>query len=53
MNIGKMSTEQMLKMERAIRREIELENGMRINHKRVHQSKKTYNRKRNKRFDWD
>jgi len=53
MKIGTLSVERMLKMEAAIRREIELESGMRINHKRVHKSKKTYTRKGNhtNRFD--
>lgn len=43
--IGKVSTEQMLKMDRAISREIELSDGMRINHHRVVASKKSYTRK--------
>lgn len=43
--IGTVNTNQMLTMERAIRREIELDNGLRINYKRVQKSKKTYTRK--------
>lgn len=43
--IGTLSVNQQLTMERAIRREIELENGLRINYKRVEKSKKTYTRK--------
>ena len=42
-----------MKMNRAISREIELENNMRINHQRVHKSKKTYSRKNNKKINWD
>jgi len=51
--IGTLTVQGMLKMEAAIRREIELETGMRINHHRVQKSKKTYTRKNKhcKRFD--
>jgi hypothetical protein len=44
-NIGRVSSEQMLKIDRAISREIEMSNGLRINHHRVVRSKKTYTRK--------
>jgi len=43
--IGKATTDMMLKMDRAIRREEEIQNGLRINHHKVIASKKTYNRK--------
>lgn len=43
-----ITVEQQMKMNRAISREIELENNMRINHNRVHKSKKAYNRKESK-----
>ncbi len=46
----KITKEQMLKMERAISRNIELENGLRINHHKVHKSKKSYNRQENKKL---
>jgi len=46
----KITREQVLKMERAISRNIELENGMRINHHKVHKSKKAYNRQENKKL---
>ena len=41
----KIVKEQILKIERAISRNEELANGNRINHARVHKSKKTYSRK--------
>jgi hypothetical protein len=46
----KITKEQLLTMERKARREAELEVG-RINYKRVHKSKKTYNRQKAKK-DW-
>lgn len=45
-----ITKEQMLKMERAISRTIEIESGMRINHNKVHKSKKSYNRQENKKL---
>jgi hypothetical protein len=48
-----ITVEQQMKMNRAISREIELENNMRIAHNKVHTSKKTYNRKNNKKINWD
>lgn len=48
----KISVEQFMKMNRAISREIELENNLRINHHKVHKSEKTYNRQKSKRFEW-
>ena len=53
MNIGKVSKEQMLIMDRAISRENEIQSGMRINHHRVHKSKKAYDRKRDRKINWD
>lgn len=41
----KVSKEQLLTMDRAISRSIELENGMRLNHHKVHKNKKAYSRK--------
>ncbi len=46
----KITKEQVLTMERAISRNIELENGLRINHHKVHKSKKAYNRQDNKKI---
>ena len=46
----KITKEQMLKMERAISRTIEIESGMRINHNKVHKSKKSYNRQESKKL---
>lgn len=43
--VGTLSTENILKMEAKIRRDEEIQNGMRINHHRVFKSKKTYSRK--------
>jgi hypothetical protein len=48
MKTTKITKEQVLKIERAISRNIELENGLRLNHNRVHKSKKSYNRQENK-----
>ncbi len=45
---SKISSEQLLTIDRAISRKIEMESGMRINHHRVFKSKKTYSRKGNK-----
>ena len=49
----KITKEQMLVMNRKISRDIELENNLRINHNNVHTSKKSYNRKRDKKINWD
>ena len=46
----KITKEQILKMERAISRKIELENNMRINYNKVHKSKKAYNRQESKKI---
>lgn len=46
----KITKEQILTMERATSRMIELENNLRINHHRVHKSKKTYSRQENKKI---
>jgi hypothetical protein len=46
----KITKEQILTMERATSRNIELENNLRINHHRVHKSKKTYSRQENKKI---
>lgn len=50
--VGKLQKEEMLIMDRAISREIELDNGLRINHHRVHMSKKTYNRTQKHKQIW-
>lgn len=44
----KITSEQLLTIDRAISRNIEIESGLRINHHRVFKSKKTYSRKGNK-----
>lgn len=49
----KITTEQIMVMNRKISRDIELENNLRINHHKVHKSKKAYNRKDNKKINWD
>lgn len=41
----KITKEDIYKMHRIVNRNEEIQNGLRINHKRVHKSKKTYNRK--------
>ena len=45
MKIGTLTVENILKMEAKIRRDEEIQLGMRINHHRVERSKKTYTRK--------
>jgi len=47
----KISKEQILIMERKVRRDEEIQNQTRVNYKNVHKSKKTYTRKGNK--DWE
>lgn len=47
----KITKEDIYKMERKARREAEIAQG-RINHKRVHKSKKAYNRQKDKNFEW-
>lgn len=42
----KISKEQILKMDRKASRDIELENNLRMNHHKVHRSKKAYTRKK-------
>lgn len=49
----KITTEQIMVMNRKISRDIELENNLRINHNKVHKSKKAYNRKESKKINWD
>jgi len=49
----KITTEQIMVMNRKISRDIELENNLRINHHKVHKSKKAYNRKESKKINWD
>ena len=46
----KITKEQMLKIERAARREAEIEFGLRVNHHKVHKSKKAYNRQESKKL---
>lgn len=45
MKIGTLTVEAILKMEAKIRRDEEIQTGMRINHHCVEKSKKIYNRK--------
>lgn len=40
----KISKEQIIKMERSIRRDEDIQNGMNVCHHRVHESKKAYKR---------
>ena len=49
----KITTEQIMVMNRKISRDIELENNLRINHHKVHTSKKAYNRQQGKKINWD
>ena len=49
----KITTEQIMVMNRKISRDIELENNLRINHHKVRKSKKAYNRKESKKINWD
>lgn len=48
----KITVEQQMTMNRAISRDIEISNGMRINHHKVHKTAKDYNRQKAKRFEW-
>ena len=51
--IIKPSKDQMLKMSRAINREINLEASLNFSRHRVHKSAKDYNRKEAKKILWD
>jgi hypothetical protein len=44
-NAGRITKKQLLKIERQVARELEIEAQTRVTHNRVHRSKKTYNRK--------
>jgi hypothetical protein len=46
-----ITKEQVLTIERAARREAEIEFGLRVNRHRVHKSKKTYNRQESKKIN--
>lgn len=48
----KITKEQILVIERAARRTVEIEFGLRVNHHKVHKSKKSYNRQENKKIIW-
>jgi len=48
----KITKEQQIVMNKAISREIELENNLRINHHKVHKTAKDYNRQKYKKFEW-
>jgi hypothetical protein len=48
--IGKITKDQILKNERKVRRENDIEQGFKPMGNRVHKSKKSYNRKENKNF---
>lgn len=50
-NKMKITVEQLMNMNRAISRNIELEQG-RVNFKRVHKTAKDYNRQKSKHFEW-
>lgn len=47
----RITKEQLYKMNRKAGRDIEIEEGKRVNHKKVHKSKKTYTRKGKQ--DWE
>lgn len=49
----KITSEQVMVMNRAISRDIEISNGMRINHHKAHKMKTDYNRKQAKRINFD
>ena len=51
MKTTKITKDQIIKIERTISRNIEIENGLRINHSKIHKSKKTYNRQENKKYN--
>lgn len=48
----KITKEQMLIIERAARREAEIEFGLRVNHHKAHKTAKDYNRQKFKKFEW-
>jgi len=48
----KITKEQILVIERAARRNVEIELGLRVNHHKVHTSKKWYNRQESKKIIW-
>lgn len=49
----RITKKQILLIERKVSRDMEIESGNRVNHKRVHKSKKTYSRKSKRKQDWD
>lgn len=51
MIVGKITKEQILNMERSIRRSIDIEQGFRPMSNKVHKSKKSYNRQSSKRIE--
>ncbi len=51
MIVGKITKEQILNMERSVRRSIDIEKGFRPMANKVHRSKKSYNRQSYKRVD--
>jgi hypothetical protein len=53
MKIGTITKEQLLKGERKVRREIDIEQGFKPMGHKVHKSKKQYNRKENKKVEND
>lgn len=52
-NKMKISKEQMMVMNRTISRNLELENGNRVNHHKAHKLATDYNRKKSKRVNFD
>ena len=52
-NKMKITSDQVMVMNRAISRDIEISNGMRINHHKAHKMKTDYNRKQSKRINFD
>lgn len=49
--VGKITQKQLLTIERAVGRELEIEAQTRVTHNRVHKNKKAYNRQSYKKFD--
>lgn len=52
-NKMKITTEQIMVMNRAISRDIEINNGMRINHHKAHKLATDFNRKKSKQINFD
>lgn len=51
-HVGKINKKQLLTMERTVRRESDIENGVSNFKHKVHKSMKAYNRSKEKKFDY-